>query len=111
LGDARIGVAISDDARRMAVPLGTVRTGGPPDLRATAALLRGHRATPRRGVRGGGRGGPRRPGAAEGRAPVHRGGRTRPAGEWREWSRSPEDDRSLGRDRDPAVLAPHRPAP
>ena len=38
LGDARIGVAISDDARRLAVPLGTVRTGAPADLKAVAAL-------------------------------------------------------------------------
>ena len=29
LGDARIGVAISDDDRRMAVPLGTIHTGAP----------------------------------------------------------------------------------
>jgi putative holliday junction resolvase len=42
LGDARIGVAISDDARRMAVPLGTVRTGAPADLRAIADLIREH---------------------------------------------------------------------
>ena len=42
LGDARIGVAISDDRRRMAVPLGTVRTGAPADLRAVAALVRDH---------------------------------------------------------------------
>ena len=40
LGDARIGVAISDDARRMAVPLGTVRTGAPTDVRAIADLIR-----------------------------------------------------------------------
>jgi putative holliday junction resolvase len=42
LGDARIGVAISDDARRMAVQLGTVRTGAPADLRAIADLIREH---------------------------------------------------------------------
>ena len=29
LGDARIGVAISDDDRRLAVPLGTIHTGLP----------------------------------------------------------------------------------
>ena len=40
LGDARIGVAISDGARRLAVPLGTVRTGAPADLKAIAAMVR-----------------------------------------------------------------------
>jgi putative Holliday junction resolvase len=45
LGDARIGVAISDDARRMAVPLGTVRTGAPADVRAIADLIREHGVT------------------------------------------------------------------
>lgn len=45
LGDARIGVAISDEARRMAVPLGTVRTGAPADVRAIADLIREHRVT------------------------------------------------------------------
>lgn len=45
LGDARIGVAISDDDRRLAVPLGTVRTGAPADLRAVAALVRDHDVT------------------------------------------------------------------
>lgn len=39
LGQARIGVAISDDARRMAVPLGTVRTGAPEDVRAIARIV------------------------------------------------------------------------
>jgi putative Holliday junction resolvase len=39
LGDARIGVAISDDARRMAVPLGTVPAGAPQDLKAIAKLV------------------------------------------------------------------------
>ena len=38
LGDARIGVAVSDDERRLAVPLGTVRTGAPNDLVAVARL-------------------------------------------------------------------------
>jgi putative Holliday junction resolvase len=42
LGDVRIGVAISDDERRLAVPLGTVRTGAPHDLRAIAELVREH---------------------------------------------------------------------
>jgi putative Holliday junction resolvase len=40
LGDARIGVAISDDARRLAVPVGTVRTGAPEDVKAIAAIVR-----------------------------------------------------------------------
>lgn len=38
-------MAISDDARRMAVPLGTVRTGAPADLRAIADLIREHGVT------------------------------------------------------------------
>lgn len=42
LGDARIGVAISDDERRLAVPLGTVHTGAPADLKAIAALVEEH---------------------------------------------------------------------
>ena len=42
LGDVRIGVAISDPERRLAVPLGTVRAGAPQDLRAIAALVRDH---------------------------------------------------------------------
>ncbi|HZD80184.1 MAG TPA: Holliday junction resolvase RuvX [Actinomycetota bacterium] len=42
LGDARIGVAISDPERRLAVPLGTVRTGAPEDLKAVAGLVREH---------------------------------------------------------------------
>ena len=42
LGDARIGVAISDDERRLAVPLGTVRTGAPADLKRVAALVEEH---------------------------------------------------------------------
>jgi putative holliday junction resolvase len=41
LGDARIGVAISDPERRMAVPHGTIRVGQPPgELKAVAALVR-----------------------------------------------------------------------
>lgn len=41
LGDARIGVAISDERRRVAVPHGTIRTGRPPgELLAVAALVR-----------------------------------------------------------------------
>ena len=42
LGDARIGVAISDDDRRLAVPLGTVHTGAPADLKAIAEIMREH---------------------------------------------------------------------
>jgi putative pre-16S rRNA nuclease len=45
LGDARIGVAISDDARRMAVPLGSVRTGAPADLKAIAGLVEENEVT------------------------------------------------------------------
>ena len=45
LGDARIGVAISDDDRRLAVPLGTVRTGAPTDVKAVARLVRDHDVT------------------------------------------------------------------
>ncbi|MFM8999758.1 MAG: Holliday junction resolvase RuvX [Actinomycetota bacterium] len=45
LGDARIGVAISDPDRRLAVPLGTVRTGAPADLRAIAGLVDEHAVT------------------------------------------------------------------
>jgi putative Holliday junction resolvase len=39
LGQARIGVAISDDRRRLAVPLGTIRTGAPADVKAVAAMV------------------------------------------------------------------------
>ncbi len=39
LGEVRIGVAISDPDRRLAVPLGTVHTGAPADLKAIAALV------------------------------------------------------------------------
>lgn len=45
LGDVRIGVAISDPERRLAVPLGTVHTGAPADLKAIAALVREHDVT------------------------------------------------------------------
>jgi putative Holliday junction resolvase len=45
LGDARIGVAISDDRRRIAVPLGTVRRGAPADVKAIADLVHGHDVT------------------------------------------------------------------
>jgi putative pre-16S rRNA nuclease len=39
LGDARIGVAISDEERKVAVPLGTVPTGAPQDLKAIRKLV------------------------------------------------------------------------
>lgn len=39
LGDARIGLAISDPERRLAVPFGTVRTGAPNDIRAIATVV------------------------------------------------------------------------
>jgi putative Holliday junction resolvase len=43
LGAARIGVAISDPERRLAVPLGTVQVGRPPgELIAIADLVRTH---------------------------------------------------------------------
>ena len=43
LGDVRIGVAISDPERRLAVPLGTVQVGRPPgEIRAIADLVREH---------------------------------------------------------------------
>ena len=45
LGEARIGVALSDDDRRMAVPLGTIHTGAPADLQAVAKLVDEHAAT------------------------------------------------------------------
>jgi len=42
LGQSRIGVAISDPDRRMAVPVGTIRTGAPEDVKAIAGLVRDH---------------------------------------------------------------------
>ncbi len=45
LGDVRIGVSISDPERRLAVPLGTVHTGAPADLKAIAALVHEHDVT------------------------------------------------------------------
>jgi putative Holliday junction resolvase len=46
LGDARIGVAISDPDRRLAVPVGTVHVGQPPgELWAVATLVRERGAT------------------------------------------------------------------
>jgi putative Holliday junction resolvase len=41
-GDARIGVAISDPERRLAVPLGTVHTGAPGDVKAIASMVTEH---------------------------------------------------------------------
>ena len=40
LGDVRIGVAISDPERVLAVPMGTVLAGAPQDLKAIAKLVR-----------------------------------------------------------------------
>ena len=46
LGDVRIGVAVSDPDRRLALPLGTVQVGRPPgELRAVADLVREHDVT------------------------------------------------------------------
>lgn len=46
LGDARIGVALSDPDRRLAVAVGTIHVGQPPgELKAVAALTREHGAT------------------------------------------------------------------
>jgi len=46
LGDVRIGVALSDPDRRLAVPIGTVHVGRPPgELRAIADLVAEHGAT------------------------------------------------------------------
>ena len=46
LGDARIGIAISDPDRRIAVPIGTIHVGQPPgELKAVAALVAEHDAT------------------------------------------------------------------
>lgn len=46
LGEVRIGVAVSDPERRVAVPAGTIRVAGAPqDLRAVAALVREQEAT------------------------------------------------------------------
>jgi putative Holliday junction resolvase len=46
LGDVRIGVAISDPDRRIALPLGTVQVGRPPgEMRAIADLVREREVT------------------------------------------------------------------
>jgi putative Holliday junction resolvase len=45
LGQARIGVSVSDPERRVAVAVGTVRTGPPEDVRAIASLVKEHEVT------------------------------------------------------------------
>ena len=45
LGDVRIGVAISDERGRVAVPLGTVHVGAPHDLKAIARLAAENQVT------------------------------------------------------------------
>jgi putative pre-16S rRNA nuclease len=46
LGDVRIGVALSDPDRRVAVPIGTVHVGRPPgELKSIAALVAEHGVT------------------------------------------------------------------
>ena len=46
LGDARIGVAVSDPDGRVAVPIGTVHVGQPPgELKAIASLVTEHGAS------------------------------------------------------------------
>ena len=45
LGQSRIGVALSDPDRRVAVALGTIRTGAPDDVKAIAALVKEHGVT------------------------------------------------------------------
>lgn len=42
LGQSRIGVAVSDERRTVAVPLGTVHTGAPQDVRAVAGMVEEH---------------------------------------------------------------------
>jgi putative holliday junction resolvase len=46
VGEVRIGVALSDPERTVALPAGTIRVaGGPQDLKAVAGLVREHEAT------------------------------------------------------------------
>ncbi len=45
LGQSRIGLALSDPDRRVAVALGTIRTGAPEDVKAIAALVKEHDVT------------------------------------------------------------------
>ena len=40
LGSVRIGLAISDDRGRVAVPYGTIKAGAPEDVKAIARLVR-----------------------------------------------------------------------
>jgi putative Holliday junction resolvase len=42
LGQARIGVSISDERGRLAVPFGTIHTGAPQDVKAIAKLVAEH---------------------------------------------------------------------
>lgn len=45
LGEARIGVAVCDPERRVAVPIGTIHVGQPPgELKAVAGLVSEHQA-------------------------------------------------------------------
>lgn len=39
LGDARIGVSVSDPDRHLALPFGTLKAGAPQDVKAIAALV------------------------------------------------------------------------
>ncbi|HEX9824014.1 MAG TPA: Holliday junction resolvase RuvX [Actinomycetota bacterium] len=46
VGEARIGVAVSDPGRTVALPAGTIRVaGGPQDLKAVAGLVAEHQVT------------------------------------------------------------------
>lgn len=46
IGEVRIGVALSDPDRTVALPAGTIQVaGGPQDLKAVAALVREHDAS------------------------------------------------------------------
>lgn len=46
VGEVRIGVALSDPDRTVALPAGTIQVaGGPQDLKAVAALVRDHHAS------------------------------------------------------------------
>ena len=45
LGEARFGLAISDPDRRVAVPVGTIRTGPPADVKAIARMVHENQVT------------------------------------------------------------------
>jgi putative Holliday junction resolvase len=45
LGEARIGVALSDPEGKVALPFGTIPTGAPQDVKAIAALVKEHEVT------------------------------------------------------------------